>query len=189
MKPGSRLLPKSMRSVIRNGLIVLFVPIACSSQENGHQQQLIAAETFVYEFYSSYQTRLEVHENASIPAWVSVAREEASLLASELARALFADYEEARQSPGELDGLSFDPFLGSQDPCDNYRVEEVDSVATGIRAKLYGDCTGTGERQPDVIAELVRVNGGFRFSNFYYPPLNTDLLTVLTLWRDGRRGI
>ena len=189
MKPGRRLLPYAMTSVIRNGLVMLFLPLACSSQEIGHEQQIVLAETFVSEFYISYQTRLKVHEKGNLPAWVNVAREEDSLLTSELARALSADYEEARQFSGVIAGLDFDPFLASQDPCDDYRVEEVDSVANGIRAKVYGDCTGAGERQPDVIAELVWVNGGFRFSNFHYPGLNTDLLTVLTLLRDAREGV
>ena len=177
----------AVRVLVATTLVWLFVPLGCSSQQNADQEPVVLAKAFASEFYASYRAHSERERPSGIPAWAEVARDADSVLTSELAEALSTDYEEAQEFPDEIAGLDFDPFLASQDPCDTYRVERTLPGPTGFRVEVYGDCTDAERRTPNVIAEVIRVSGGFRFANFYYPGPGTDLLTVLRRLRDERR--
>jgi len=107
------------------------------------------------------------------------------VLTSELAEALTTDFDEAMAFGGQIAGLDFDPFVAAQDPCDEYTVRRVVESPSGFDVEVQGDCTGLD--QPDIIANVISANEGYRFSNFRYPGSGTDLMSVLERLRDSRR--
>lgn len=168
-------------------LLALLMPaFACSAQHEEGQEQVRAVEVFVKEFYVSYRARVESQMASGTPAWALVANEPDSALTAALALALSADHEAALASPGEIVGLDFDPFLAAQDLCDAYRVGRVVAQTTGFRAEVYGDCGRNDGQVPDVVAEVVLVNGTYRIANVRYPTWDMDLMTLLSGLQDGR---
>jgi hypothetical protein len=187
MMIGCRFLSSRPRLWVMTVVVSFLLAPACLSQQDGDQDHRTLAETFVTDFYASYHALWRSQLSSGTPAWVNVARDIDSILTTELTRALSTDHEEALKRPREIDGVDFDPFFAAQDPCDTYSVERITTVPTGLHAEVYGDCVDGEEGVPDVIAEVVWVSGGFRFSNFYYPGSSTDLVTVLRRLRDARQ--
>jgi hypothetical protein len=108
--------------------------------------------------------------------------------APELLRALRIDAQAQAKAKGEIVGIDFDPFVGSQDPADHYSIRnavEKDKLCT---LEVWRDSTHDNAETPqhaDAIAEL-GFAAGWRFTNFKYPDVNADLLRTLALLRKGR---
>jgi hypothetical protein len=168
-------------------LVLLVTTSACLGQQDRVKGTADSVGEFVRGFYASYRMLVESQPVANPPVWVQVARSHDSVLTSALALALSTDRQEAVAFPGVIAGLDFDPFLGAQDPCDNYSIGRIVAQQPGFRAEIHGDCGGGQDAVPDVIAEIVPVNTAYRFTNFYYPRSSTDLRSLLTRLRDARQ--
>jgi len=104
------------------------------------------------------------------------------VLQPKLLQALRADDEAQAKAQGEIVGLDFDPFAGSQDPADHYEARKLTLEGNKCSVEVWrASPRDTAEKsdKPDVVAELEGQNGHWRFANFRYPQLNTDLLKVL----------
>lgn len=106
-----------------------------------------------------------------------------------LFRALRIDAEAQARTKGEIVGIDFDPFLGSQDPANRYEVRAVAQRGSVCSVEVWHLPTDPtmGATHPEVIADLTLVQGGWQFSNFRYPDIDSDLLTVLARLEADRR--
>jgi hypothetical protein len=143
-----------------------------------------SARGFVQDFYAYYVPLLSAERVGS--PWESVVRERGGAFAPELLDALQQDYAASAASADEIVGLDFDPFVASQDPCERYDLGSESVGGDTARVEVFGVCQGSRDAAPAVIAELVRVNGAWRFTNFGYPREHSDLMAVLTQLRRGR---
>jgi len=92
------------------------------------------------------------------------------------------DNEAQERAKGELVGLDFDPFVGSQDPADHYEAGkshlEGNRCSVEVWSASRNDAAEKSDK-PDVVAVLAQESGRWRFVNFKYPQLNSDLLSEL----------
>jgi hypothetical protein len=142
-----------------------------------------SADAFVRAFYAAYAPRGQA---SGLAATDSLLRERPALFAPPLLALLRRDAAARGAAVGEIDGLDFDPFLSSQDPCDRYEVGGATragaSVPGGVRVSVRAVCAGGGSPQPTVTAEVAPASGGgtsWQFVNFYYGPPAGDLLALL----------
>ena len=141
---------------------------------------LASAQSFVQDFYTRYMTQHMTEE--------SVLAAKPSPLEPALARALKEDYDASAKSKDEIVGLDFDPFLNSQDPCERYEVGKVTMHGNDRAAvEVYGVCEGKRSPKPDVIADVIFVNGRWQFTNFEYPESHDDLRSVLKKLKADRK--
>jgi hypothetical protein len=104
--------------------------------------------------------------------------------------ALRIDSEAQARAKGELVGLDFDPFLGSQDPADRYEARHATvnggTCSVGVWRASPTD-TAAKMDKPEAVAELRQQNGRWQFVNFRYSVGGPDLLHLLANLRDERR--
>jgi hypothetical protein len=143
-----------------------------------------SARAFVQDFYAYYVPLLSAEREG--PPWDTVVREREAAFAPELLSALVQDHAASAASSDEVVGLDFDPFVASQDPCERYEAGPASVVGDTARVEVFGVCDGTRDSAPAAVAEMVRVNGAWRFTNFGYPREHSDLMAVLTQLRRDR---
>lgn len=154
-----------------------------ASAAMGNQQNSV--RRFVQSFYDWY-VPIALRRGTVGPAWDQVLERRPSVLAPELARTLRLDSEAEASAPGEIVGLEFDPFLGSQDPCERYEVARVRRSAGGYSVTIHAVCTKNETYVPEVVAEVARGSRGWRFTNFVYPQQHSDLMSLLSRLRQQR---
>jgi hypothetical protein len=158
--------------------VVLIAALARPSHAQGPRDSVLQ---FVQSFVTWYvPIVLTPHDG---PAWNAVLAQE-KWLSPELRAALRADSAAQAGAQGEIVGLDFDPFVDSQDPWERYEAGSVRRRGRSYLVSIYGFRAGSRISRPDVIAELVRRNGSWVFTNFHYPKEHTDLLRVLRRLRD-----
>lgn len=190
---------------MRRRLLVLtaFVAVACAgpdrpdtspaqavsriaAQAAGAQARAPAAEAerFVREFYAWY-TPLARRASEGL-AWNVVLQSNPTVLAPDLLRALRRDSLAQTRAKGEIDGLDFDPFLNSQDPCERYEVGRATPNGEQYRVEVRAICNGIRSSHPSVVAEVARNSDAWHLVNFLYPASHTDLRTVLHVLHPAR---
>jgi len=140
---------------------------------------------FAQSFYDWYAPATQV-PGASAEI---VTQRRAELLSPALLRALNADFAAQARANGELVGLDFDPFVGSQDPADHYAARGTKLNGSDCLVEVWRDSpndTAAKSNQPDVVAELATASGRWKFVNFRYPAVNADLLSTLERLRQDR---
>jgi hypothetical protein len=134
-----------------------------------------------YDWYFPMSRR-----QAPTPGWVVVARDSVSWFTPHLDSAVVANGKAQAAKPGAAVGLSFDPFVPSQEPCDRYLVGTATRLASGhYLVEVFGVCGGMKRAHPDLIADLVQSNDSWVFANIRYPKPPIDLLSLLSLLNDG----
>jgi hypothetical protein len=133
-----------------------------------------------------------------VPVWQKTTKEPSSNVAlqrkaavfePELLRALKIDAEAQSRAKGEIVGLDFDPFLGSQDPADRYEIREATLQGDKCLVEIWEasrDSKLAKPEKPAVVAELRLDKGRWQFLNFHYPEVNADLVSVLEQLRKDR---
>jgi len=164
-------------------LVLQVCSICTLAQEPKQQQDSSSCQKFTQEFFDWYAPLTQPRENTSVAAAQRKIRQhEPEVLDPKLLRALRADDEAQERAKGEIVGLDFDPFVGSQDPADHYETRKLSLEGNKCSVEVWrASPSDTAEKsdKPDVVAEVVRQNGHWRFVNFRYPQLNADLLNVL----------
>lgn len=152
---------------------------ACTSRGDkaSRSSDAIAPEEFVQRFYDWYSPL--ARETSHGPAWNVVLNDSSALLSAELATALRTDSASQAAASGEIAGLDFDPFLNSQDPCEEYSAGLATHVGDDQLVEVYAVCGGAKGSIPDAVMELQPSNKSWVIRNVRYPNLNSDLLTVL----------
>lgn len=138
---------------------------------------------FTQEFYDWYAPLVQdISPNAVSVAQRKIREREPEVLSLGLLRALPADNEAQELAKGELVGLDFDPIVGSQDPADHYEARKLHLEGNRCSVEVWrASPNDTAEKsdKPDVVAVLAQESGRWRFVNFKYPQLNSDLLGEL----------
>jgi hypothetical protein len=166
-------------------VILLTATAAFAGTGTKQQGESLSCKAFVQNFYHWY-VPIAHREDLKGPASNLALKHKASAFSAGLYQALKAD-SEAQATSKELVGLDFDPFLNSQDPDPRYDVRAVKHAGQHCSAEVYGVGDSEKKTQPDVVAELIRAGEDWKFTNFEYPSLKTDLLQVLTQLAADRR--
>lgn len=150
-------------------------------------QDRSSCRRFVQQFYDWYVPLAQATMNG--PASDSALQHKAEVFNPDLLRALKVDSEASAHAKGEIVGIDFDPFVGSQDPADHYEARRVTWRENKCSVEVWGASpTDTAKsRKPDVFADVVIDRGHWQFLNFRYPGLNADLVSVLARLREERR--
>ncbi len=129
-----------------------------------------------YDWYAEHHTSLE-----------DAVRLRPEVFAPGLLRALQADIAAARRNPGEVVGLDWDPFTGSQDPCLPMKVDLVTRRADTLLVMMRGQCTDQPSRSsPDAIPELLPSGRGWTFVDIRHGADRGTLLQDLAQLRASR---
>lgn len=138
------------------------------------------ADAFVRAFYESFAPRGQA---SGLAATDSLLGERPALFAPALLTALRQDSAARAAAAGEIDGLDFEPFLNSQDPCARYTVGPaiwVDSAGQRmVRVAVRADCDRASGPQPAFAVGVIPHAGSWQFVNVQYGPSVGDLLTLL----------
>ena len=166
-------------TLILSGLLLLLGSSIAWADEAGQRR----AADFVQKFYAWYvPIALKPLKEAS--SNVAIAKR-GSLFDPPLLKALKEDAEAARNSPGDIVGLDFDPFLNAQDPSRKYVAGEVSESGGLYLVNVYAVSKGKRETKPSVVAEVKPANGSFVFANFGYGT-DGDLVGILKGLADDR---
>ncbi len=138
---------------------------------------------FVQTFYDWYVTT--ALDDSSGPAWNAALAWRPSAFAAPLLRALRADVTAQAKTRDAVVGLDWDPFLNAQDPCARYDVGRSVAANRVYRVEVHAVCDGRRHDMPDVVADVARRNGAWRFLNFDYDD-HRDLLSDLARLRAER---
>ena len=125
-----------------------------------------------------------------MPAFDVALQREPSVFSIDLLHALKIDSEAQARAKGELVGLDFDPFLGSQDPASHYEARHAAMTGATCSIEVWrATPTDTAAKmdRPEAVAELKRLNHQWQFVNFRYAVGGPDLLHLLANLREERR--
>jgi hypothetical protein len=158
------------------------VPIKPSAGSTASSGSLAAAGpdstavAFVRSFYQTYGPRSATSGLAAVD---SLLVERPALFTPELLAALRRDAAARAAVKGEIDGLDWEPFLNTQDPCEQYVVGTATRAASHVRVRVYAICRGRRSDSVAVVADVTPVGSSWAFANFLYGAPAGDLLTAL----------
>jgi hypothetical protein len=167
-----------MQAFFRVPLVALTALVAYATEAVAQPAREPAESTalqFVRAFYAWYvPAQARSHERGVEFAL----KQRGATLGDELRRALVQDTVAQARAKGEIDGLDFDPFLNSQDPCDSYVARRVRRDGAGFAVEVYGTCRVAKDARPDVVVEVAPRGNSWVIQNFRYSDKN-DLLGLL----------
>jgi hypothetical protein len=132
-----------------------------------------APDRFVQRFYDLYTPM-------SASGWARAIRSQAlwDFLDPGLARMLKADADAQANSPNDIVGLDFDPFLSSQDPWHKYEAGKTTKAGTGYTVRVHGVVKGKRRPAPSLVVDVAPRDGHWVIRDFHYPD-GDDLVTDL----------
>jgi len=175
---------------MRYGVLLLCTIFAgiLSAQAVPQSQESLSCQRFAQKFYDWYVPLTQ--KQLSGPASDVALGRKPTVFSPNLLHALRIDSEAQARAKGELVGLDFDPFLGSQDPADRYEARHATvnggTCSIGVWRASPTD-TAAKMDKPEAVAELRQQNGRWQFVNFRYSVGGPDLLHLLADLRDERR--
>lgn len=134
-----------------------------------------AATEFVSSFYRAYWPRA----HAGLAAFDSVLAITPTLFAPELRTALQRDASARAAASGAIAGIDWDPVMGSQDPCADFRIGHATRTGSRVRIAIHAVCTERPGLGSPVTAEVAYAGTSWAFTNFIYAPPAGDLLQAL----------
>ena len=168
--------------------VCLFFSGLCLGQVAPQSPETSSCERFAQQFYDWYVPLTQ--KQLRMPASNVALERRAAMFSPNLLHALKIDSEAEARAKGELVGLDFDPFLGSQDPADHYEARHAamknGTCSVGVWRASPNDTAAKMDR-PEAVAQLKRQNGGWQFVNFIYAVGGPDLLHLLANLREERR--
>lgn len=150
---------------------------------------------FVQAYYDWYVPKINAaletaHKTRKPPARDLGLGYKDGAFSAELIRALREDFDAQAKVRGEIVGLDFDPFLGSQDPCERYVAESVTPKGGSYWVEVFDICSGKKSDKPSVIPELQQRAGQWVFTNFHYGKAawsdDVNLLSTLKTLKEER---
>jgi hypothetical protein len=170
-------------------IILLGVGVSSDGNAQSKTGDKESARIFVQKFYDWYTILF----NAEILGKKQTVSPEAAALSKKkecfdnvLREALIED-DKAQAKADEIVGLDSDPFLAAQDNGFAYQTGSVKQVGNKFLVDVHCDQIGKSRKailaaEVAVVAEVVKTDGHWIFTNFIYPDEKgkTDLLTVLS---------
>lgn len=144
--------------------LLLLLASNSNAQKQSPQPSEPSCRVFVQKFYDSWLKGIEA--DLSLPD--HILKSTGSAITPELAGLLKEWAAAEKKAEGEIVGPDFDVILNSQDPSDRYVVEKISRNGDHYFAEVYGVLSGKKSANPDVIAEMVFSDGGWKFVNFHY---------------------
>jgi hypothetical protein len=141
-------------------LMLIMVPVFARAAK-----ELDGLRSFVYDFYHWY-VPIALKDN-KVPAFEIALKQRPTMLSAELLKALKEDSKAQDNSPGDIVGIDWDPFLNSQDPAKHYEVGRIVQKGEIYRANIHRLRLGKKITKPSVIAEVGQENGHWVFLDFY----------------------
>ncbi len=169
-------------------MLWLVLGTTATAQSPNRSQAEESCRRFAQQFYNWYVpfTQKRLH----MPAFNMALQRRAEVFSPELLQALRTDAQAQARVKGEIVGLDFDPFVGSQDPADHYEARQPTlnggKCSVGVWRASPTDRAAKLNR-PEAVAELKIQNGRWRFVNFRYSIGGPDLLRLLANLREERR--
>jgi hypothetical protein len=148
---------------------------------HGHDREQEVRD-FVQSFYDWYVPKFTLESIAAERAL----RERPEIFRRDLYRALDADFR-AQANSGEINGIDWDPFTASQDPCDRYSAGRVAGGGNVYRVSVTGNCGRSSRHGADAIAVVEWEDGRWRFINFEYPDHSGNLIDTLRQLAESRK--
>lgn len=136
-----------------------------------------SAREFTAAFYRRY---LDVRRRPpqSAPTWHAMLSDDETAFSERLMELLRKERARWADAPeGVISTIDFDPFLGSQDPCDEYVQGDVILRDGHVGVELR--CNSTGA-PVDVIAELASNDGRWQIVDFFYPGISRRLASIVS---------
>jgi hypothetical protein len=146
-----------------------------------------SAQRFTQRFYDWYTQIARSVSADSYPVEFAIKRKP-EVFSKPLLAALRADVAARSQGKGENDGLDFDPFLFTNDPCERYQAGRVSRQHNSYSVNIHAVCAGELTDSVYVVAEIKPTGGIWHFVNFHYPQNHDDLIGVLRVLSEQRRG-
>lgn len=160
-------------------------PAPAKADVQAQQNTSQSAQAFVQGFYDWYSEQMQKHDDRW--SYDSALRNERWPFSEKFVGAFTAYLNAPSNSPDEVGGLDFDPFLNAQDLCFPYKAGKVTKAGNRYQVEvLDSNCNDPHPESPILIAELERRNGAWVFTNFIYPEAKTDLLTLLKGFKEER---
>jgi hypothetical protein len=135
-----------------------------------------SATTFVQRFYDAYLK--------TAPRWAQTVQNRRALFEPSLADALKADAAAQAKVEGEIVGLDFDPFLGSQDPGPRFEARRAAAIPGGQRVEVF-DLTSPAK--PMVLVDVAPKAGSWIVTDFHYRDVGDDLRAILKALKAERQ--
>jgi hypothetical protein len=161
---------------------LLSAPVHPVRAQSAADTTALSAQRAVQRFYDWYVPAAERTKNA--PVGALALRQRAPFFDPALRQAVARDTLAQTKAVGEIDGLDFDPFLASQDPCARYTAGKVTKQGSTYSVEMRGNCSR--DRTPDALVEVTRPSGSWMISNVRYPRDKSDLRTILKELDAGR---
>lgn len=153
----------------------------------GSAADLASVRRFTQRFYSWYANEVaDMDRNRNIDPEGDVLTKKQKMLAPQLYRLLWDDWDAQQHTSGYIVGIDFDPFLSSQDPNRYYKVHRIEHRANSWYVAVSGVPSRDEDNVSQVIAVVERIPGGWRFTNFIYD-LGADLIEILKETKEDRR--
>jgi hypothetical protein len=160
----------------------------CLAQAAPHSLESSSCQLFAQQFYDWYVPIAQKPLDG--PASDVALQRRAVVFSPQLLHALRMDSEAQALAKGDIVGLDFDPFLGSQDPADHYEARQATvkngTCSVGVWRASPTD-TSAKMDGPEAVAQLKQQNGSWRFVNFTYSVGGPDLIHLLANLRQERR--
>jgi hypothetical protein len=162
------------------------ISLSAFAQEARPLDDAASCQKFAQEFYRWYIPIYEGHPSERRAADVAIQRK-GKAFDPVLLQALNVDFAAQRKS-NEIDGIDFDPFVGG-DGGEDYEVRKVSLKGEVCYAEVWQKPSSDDSWKPngpDVVAEISKQVGKWKFKNFSYRNGNDDLLSALEWWRKER---
>jgi hypothetical protein len=168
--------------------LCLFFSGLCSTHAEPRSLESSSCQLFAQQFYDWYVPIAQKPLDG--PASDVALQRRAVVFSPQLLHALRMDSEAQALAKGDIVGLDFDPFLGSQDPADHYEARQATvkkgTCSVGVWRASPTD-TSAKMDGPEAVAQLKQKNGSWRFVNFTYSVGGPDLIHLLANLRQERR--
>jgi len=143
--------------------------VSATAQDRSRPQDIHSCIRFAAEFFRWYAPLTQMRLDG--PAFRVAIEQKPASFAPELLRALQIDSQAQAKAKGEIVGIDFDPFVGSQDPADHYAIRNATERDNMCTVEVWRDSThdnAATPQHPDAIAEL-GFSAGWQFTDFKYP--------------------
>lgn len=168
---------------------ILFAFVSCREAAKPPVDDKENAGVFVQKFYDWYTALYNgaTPEKKDVVSAESVAlNKKAELFDALLHQAIIDDRKAMAKVSDEIVGFDADPFLNAQDTGFTYLAGNVKQAADKFYVDVHADLAGKPRNDIlvadiAVIAEVTKVNGQWKFTNFIYPSKHgqENLLDIL----------
>ena len=139
----------------------------------GAQPVAESAQRAVQRFYDWYVPR---QEHAGGPdTWMVALTRGPLQVDPELVRWFRIDSTAQARAKGEIDGIDWDPFLASQDPCKAYTT--APPIIEGVRVYIPVHCRG--QKAPAVLVEVRHVKTGWMIVEWRNPKSREGIIPAI----------